>query len=275
MASCALAGRAGDRACQTRVCTLEELERRLAEAAEHTRECDRAFVHSYGAVAGCPLDGLRPHRGRVVPAHLAKACTAAFKRLDQARNAERKAKEQLERATTSRRSSECGITSNEQTVFGGLERASSTRVGNLSLVHLEWLQGAAHPPPSPPSPPSPPAPPSPPSPPPSPQEGEGAAAVPSGEEWPTLRTSPTREHESTRTWPTQAQAAAAAAAAAAQQVPKINSADVQRMARVRNAGLIWDSLYTEVNVADSWVGNAKPQKAARSPLATVSVVCTI
>lgn len=151
------------------------------------------------------------------------------------------------------RHKEYAISSNEQTVLEGLERATSTRVGNLSIVFYEWLQGAA-PPSSPPL---------------SPQEGDGSsgAAVPSGEEWPSLGASPTPEPELTRIWPAQAAA----------HVPKINTTDVQRMARVRNAGLIWDSLYTEVNPDDghSWTSSSKPQKVARSPLATVSVVCTI
>ena len=91
--------------------------------------------------------------------------------------------------------------------------------------------------------------------------------MPSGEEWPSLGASPTQEPELTRIWPAQAAA----------HVPKINTTDVQRMARVRNAGLIWDSLYTEVNPDDgnSWVSSSRPQRVARSPLATVSVVCTI
>ena len=100
------------------------------------------------------------------------------------------------------------------------------------------------------------------------QESDGGdAAVPSGEEWPALGTSPSQESEPSRVWP----------ASAVAQVPKINATDVQRMARVRNAGLIWDSLYTEVNPNDGngWVGSSKSQRVARSPLATVSVVCTI
>ena len=153
------------------------------------------------------------------------------------------------------RHKEYAISSNEQMVLEGLEQATSTRVGNLSIVYREWLQGAAPPPPSPPL---------------SPQEGDsGDAAVPSGEEWPALGVSPTQESELTRAWP--------ASAALAACVPKINAADVQRMARVRNAGLIWDSLYTEVSpeAGNSWLSSSKPQRVARSPLATVSVVCTI
>ena len=142
----------------------------------------------------------------------------------------------------------------EQAVLEALERATSTRVGNLSIVFYEWLQGAA-PPPSPPL---------------SSQESDSGsdAAVPSGEEWPALGLSPSqeREREPPRVWP-----------ANSPRVPKINAADVQRMARVRNAGLIWDSLYTEVNPDDgkSWATSSRPQWVARSPLATVSVVCTI
>ena len=150
------------------------------------------------------------------------------------------------------RHKEYAISSNEKIVLEGLEQATSTRVGNLSIVFYEWLQGAA-PPPSPPL---------------SSQESDSGsdAAVPSGEEWPSLGTSPTPEHELTRVWP-----------ANSSRVPKINVADVQRMARVRNAGLIWDSLYTEVNPDDgkSWATSSRPQWVARSPLATVSVVCTI
>jgi len=152
------------------------------------------------------------------------------------------------------RDNESGITSNEKAVLEGLERATSTRVGNLSIVFHEWLHSAA----SPPSPPL------------SSQESDGGsdAAVPSGEEWPALGLSPSqeREREPPRVWP-----------ANSPRVPKINAADVQRMARVRNAGLIWDSLYTEGNPDDgkSWTTSARSQRAARSPLATVSVVCTI
>ena len=150
---------------------------------------------------------------------------------------------------------EYAITSNEKAVLEGLERATSTRVGNLSIVFHEWLQGAA----SPPSPPL------------SSQASDSGsdAAVPSGEEWPALGLSPSqeREREPPRVWP----------ANASRGVPKINAADVQRMAAVRNAGLIWDSMYTEVNPDDgnSWVSSSRPQRVARSPLATVSVVCTI
>lgn len=149
------------------------------------------------------------------------------------------------------RHKEYAISSNEKIVLEGLEQATSTRVGNLSTVFYEWLQGATLPP----------------SPPLSSQESDGSdAGVPSGEEWPSLGTSPTQEHEFMRVWPVNSS-----------RVPKINAADVQRMARVRNAGLIWDSLYTEVNPNDgkSWATSSRPQRVARSPLATVSVVCTI
>lgn len=149
------------------------------------------------------------------------------------------------------RHKEYGISSNEKIVLEGLEQATSTRVGNLSIVFYEWLQGAA----SPPSPPL------------SSQESDGSdAALPSGEEWPSLGTSPRQEHEALRVWPVNSS-----------RVPKINAVDVQRMARVRNAGLIWDSLYTEVNLDDgkSWATSSRSQRVARSPLATVSVVCTI
>jgi len=151
------------------------------------------------------------------------------------------------------RHKEYAISNNEKIVLEGLEQATSTRVGNLSVVFYEWLQGAA----SPPSPPL------------SSQESDGSdAAVPSGEEWPSLGLSPSqeREREPPRVWP-----------ANSSRVPKINAADVQRMARVRNAGLIWDSLYTEGNPDDgkSWTTSARSQRVARSPLATVSVVCTI
>jgi len=153
------------------------------------------------------------------------------------------------------RHKEYAISSNEKIVLEGLEQATSTRVGNLSIVFYEWLQGAA-PPPSPPL---------------SSQESDSGsdAAVPSGEEWPALGLSPSqeREHEPPRVWPVNT----------SKGVPKINAADVERMARVRNAGLIWDSLYTEVNPEDgkSWTTSARSQRVARSPLATVSVVCTI
>ena len=153
------------------------------------------------------------------------------------------------------RDKEGGITSNEKAVLEGLERATSTRVGNLSIVFYEWLHSAA----SPPSPPL------------SSQESDSGsdAVVPSGEEWPALGLSPSqeREREPPRVWP----------ANSPKGVPKINAADVQRMAAVRNAGLIWDSLYTEVNPDDgtSWVSSSRSQRAARSPLATLSVVCTI
>ncbi len=151
------------------------------------------------------------------------------------------------------RRKEYAISSNEKIVLEGLERATSTRVGNLSIVFHEWLHSTA----SPPSPPL------------SSQESDAGsdAAVPSGEEWPALGLSPSQEREPPRVWP----------ANAPKGVPKINAADVQRMAAVRNAGLIWDSLYTEVNPDDgnSWVSSSRPQRVARSPLATVSVVCTI
>ena len=57
-------------------------------------------------------------------------------------------------------------------------------------------------------------------------------------------------------------------------IPKINATDVERMARVRNAGRIWDSPYTELdgNNTNSWARLAPGQFVLWTPL---SVVCTI
>ena len=78
-------------------------------------------------------------------------------------------------------------------------------------------------------------------------------------------------------------------------IPKINAADVERMARVRSAGLyyplagrIWDSPHTELdgdtaswacpqpgNNTNSWASSKPGQLVLRTPQTLVSVVCTI
>ena len=78
-------------------------------------------------------------------------------------------------------------------------------------------------------------------------------------------------------------------------IPRINAADVERMARVRSAGLyyplagrIWDSPHTELdgdttswacpqpgNNTNSWASSKPGQLVLRTPQTLVSVVCTI
>ena len=66
-------------------------------------------------------------------------------------------------------------------------------------------------------------------------------------------------------------------------IPKINAADVERMARVRSAGLyyplagrIWDSPHTELDGNNtSWASSKPGQLVLRTPQTLVSVVCTI
>ena len=169
-----------------------------------------------------------------------------------------------------------GRTKAEQAVLEALERATSTRVGKLSAVYRKWLRGLPLPPP-PPSPPSPPLPTSPPLPP----LESGGAAAPSGDEWAAYGSRPTRERER---YLDQRVAVVSAeprhmepGARRAAHIPKINAADVERMARVRNAGRIWDSPCTELdgNTTTSWASSKPGQLVLRTPQTLVSVVCTI
>ena len=49
-------------------------------------------------------------------------------------------------------------------------------------------------------------------------------------------------------------------------IPKINAADVERMARVRNAGRIWDSPHTELDGnTTSWACSKPGQLVLRTP----------
>jgi len=157
-----------------------------------------------------------------------------------------------------------GISKAEQAVLEALERATSTGVGKLSAVYRESLRGL----PLPPLPPSPPLPPL----------ESGGAAAPSGDEWAALGSSPTRERER---YLDQGVAVVTAdprrmepGACCPAHIPKINATDVERMARVRNAGRIWDSPYTELdgNNTNSWARLAPGQFVLWTPL---SVVCTI
>ena len=116
-------------------------------------------------------------------------------------------------------------------------------------------------PPLPPLPPSPPLPPLQRSPPLPPLESGGAAA-PSGDEWAALGSRPTRERER---YLDQRVAVVTAdpqrmepGARCAAHLPKINAADVERMARVRNAGRIWDSPHTELDGNNNSWACSKP-----------------
>ena len=171
-----------------------------------------------------------------------------------------------------------GRTKAEQAVLEALERATSTRVGKLSAVYRKWLRGLPLPPP-PPSPPPAPLPPSPPLPP----LESGGAAAPSGDEWAAYGSRPTRERERYMYLLDQRVAVVSAeprrmepGARRAAHIPKINAADVERMARVRSAGRIWDSPHTELDGNNtSWASSKPGQLVLRTPQTLVSVVCTI
>ena len=172
-----------------------------------------------------------------------------------------------------------GRTKAEQAVLEALERATSTRVGKLSAVYRKWLRGLPLPPP-PPSPPPAPLPPSPPLPP----LESGGAAAPSGDEWAAYGSSPTRERERYLDRYLDQRVAVVSAeprhmepgARCAAHIPKINAADVERMARVRSAGRIWDSPHTELDGNNtSWACSKPGQLVLRTPQTLVSVVCTI